>query len=123
MDHCNPKSKIINPKSDRGLPGFHRAGPSTPLDEQYSVVATQYSIGRGGSQFTYGRGATYRPIVATATAEPLDGARSDISTLILPPPGGSAKVSEALKLVAWPAPRVTSNCPEPMMPPDALRTR
>jgi hypothetical protein len=28
----------------RGLPGFHRADPSTPLDEQSSVVGGQYSM-------------------------------------------------------------------------------
>jgi hypothetical protein len=34
----------------RGLPGLHRADPSTPLDEQSSIVAAQYSIALWWSQ-------------------------------------------------------------------------
>ena len=33
-----------------GLPGLHRADPSTPLDEQSSIVAAQYSIALWWSQ-------------------------------------------------------------------------
>src|SRR4051794_18382734 len=32
----------------RGLPGFHRAGPSTPLDEQFFNYSAQYTRPRAG---------------------------------------------------------------------------